>query len=336
MPAGARIAGTVHAQSGMTQRILEPGQIETLAQRSIPRVRVPDRTQLFSRRAARLRELAASSAIGDYLQLLAAFADAQHVALADFSLPAPDAAQLERAGEHGMPPIHAPTWPRALQWRDALAGICAVVAAHREFPPGVGAIAARLRSAPAEWIEAQADALLAARDGAVDAAAAPFLMAALQVHWAALSSGFVADKVQALDVPGVCPLCGSLPVASIVFAQSSYQGYRYLHCALCATEWHMVRVQCSHCGAVGKDIGYHTAENATHAQDAAAVRAETCDQCRSYRKIVYQEKDPGVEPLADDLASLTLDLLLGEQGYHRASGNPLLWPSSAGKDRGHH
>jgi FdhE protein len=29
--------------------------------------------------------------------------------------------------------------------------------------------------------------------------------------------------------------------------------------------------------------------------------------------------------VADDLASLNLDLLLGERGYHRASGNPLLW-----------
>ena len=29
--------------------------------------------------------------------------------------------------------------------------------------------------------------------------------------------------------------------------------------------------------------------------------------------------------MADDLASLALDLLVSEAGYHRASGNPLLW-----------
>jgi FdhE protein len=34
-----------------------------------------------------------------------------------------------------------------------------------------------------------------------------------------------------------------------------------------------------------------------------------------------------VEPVADDLASLALDLLVSEAGYHRASGNPLLWHS---------
>ena len=46
-------------------------------------------------------------------------------------------------------------------------------------------------------------------------------------------------------------------------------------------------------------------------------------------KILYQEKDPGLEPVADDVASLALDLLLGDEGYHRASGNPLLWLRNA-------
>jgi FdhE protein len=42
---------------------------------------------------------------------------------------------------------------------------------------------------------------------------------------------------------------------------------------------------------------------------------------------VNQEKDPLVEPLADDLASLTLDLLMGETRFQRASGNPCCsWP----------
>ena len=51
----------------------------------------------------------------------------------------------------------------------------------------------------------------------------------------------------------------------------------------------------------------------------------SCDSCRCYRKIFCQEKDIGVEPVADDLARLALDLLMSEAGYHRASGNPLLW-----------
>jgi FdhE protein len=92
----------------------------------------------------------------------------------------------------------------------------------------------------------------------------------------------------------------------------------------------MVRVQCTGCGASGKNIAYQSATILAHLENdgsaaEAAVRAETCEECHAYRKILYQEKDPGVEPLADDLATLNLDLLLGQGGYHRVSGNPLLW-----------
>ena len=191
-----------------------------------------------------------------------------------------------------------------------------------------------LRRATSAWIDAQATSILEAHNEAVDARVAPLVTAALQVHWVALTSHFLAAEVRPLDVPGLCPLCGTLPVASMVYAHSPYQGYRYLHCALCATEWHMVRVHCSQCGAAGKSISYHFLENHTagksvREEGGPAVRAETCEQCHAYRKIFYQEKDSGVEPVADDLASLTLDLLLGEQGYHRASSSPLLWLPNA-------
>jgi FdhE protein len=314
----------------MAQRILEPGQIETLAQGSIPRIRLPGRELVFARRAARLRKLAAGSALGDYLQFLAALVDAQHAALAHLAVPMPAAPHIERSGEHGMPPIHAATWPRASQWRETLEFLCAALAARTGFPAGVSDSIATIRRATPAWIEAQATSILEARNDAIDIAVATVVMAALQVHWVALAAHFVADEVKALDVPGVCPLCGSLPVASMVCAQSPYQGYRYLHCALCATEWHMVRVLCSQCGASGKNIAYQTLEANAADKDSseeggAAVRAETCEQCHAYRKILYQEKDTGVEPVADDVASVALDLLLAEEGYHRASGNPLLW-----------
>jgi FdhE protein len=318
----------------MAQRILEPGEIETLAQRSIPRIRLPDRALIFARRATRLRKLAVDAALGDYLHFLAALVDAQHAALAQLSVALPAEAHIERSGEHGMPPIHASTWPRAHEWRATLESLCAALAARSDFPAGVREGISMSRRATSAWIETQASSLLDAQNDTIDARVAPLVMAALQVHWVALTTHFAADGVQALDVPGVCPLCGMLPVASIVYAQSPYQGYRYLHCALCATEWHMVRVQCTQCGASGKSIGYHSLESKTtdktpSKDGAPAVRAETCEECHGYSKILYQEKDPGVEPVADDVASLALDLLLGEQGYHRASSNPLLWLPNA-------
>lgn len=315
----------------MAQRVLEPGQIESLAQRSIPRIRLPDYQTIFARRGARLRKLAPTSPIGGYLELLARLADAQaNVAMLVHDRP-PDQIHLERSREHGMPPLTAANWPRPAAWIATLERLCEVLAGDSRFPSAVGEVLVRIKSSEPSWLELQADAMLDPhRGGDIDIAAAPFIAAALQVHFVAAASQFGADEVKPLDAHGVCPLCGSLPVVSMVYAHSPYQGYRYLHCSLCATEWHMVRVQCTACGAVGKDVAYHTLEGVLPTNDTPleqrlpAVRAETCEHCRKYRKILYEEQDPGVEAVADDLGTLALDLLLNEQGYQRASDNPLL------------
>jgi len=309
------------------RRILEPGQIEAFAEGAIPRLRLPDRTRLFAARAQRLRQLggtgAPGQAIGDYLRLMAAVAEAQQVALRTFEAPLPTATQIAQSHTHGMPLIHASGWPREREWRDLVAQLCGSVAAARDVPPGTREACERLRALPPQQMEAQADALLAARADAIEVAAAPFLMAALQVYWVALASRLAPDNVAELEVPGLCPMCGTLPVASIVRADEHSQGYRYLHCALCATEWHLVRITCSQCQGTA-NIAYHSIEGGSE-----AMRAESCDECHTYRKILYQEKDPNVEPVADDLGSLALDLLMSEAGYHRGSGNPLLWHTPA-------
>ena len=58
--------------------------------------------------------------------------------------------------------------------------------------------------------------------------------------------------------------------------------------------------------------------------ERAAVEAETCEACRHYLKIVHMERDAHVEPMADDLATLTLDLLVSDAGYQRHGTNLLL------------
>jgi FdhE protein len=218
-----------------------------------------------------------------------------------------------------MPPIHAASLARAASWRGVLGELCSFVLDSGEFPTAVRDACVQLREAPVVRLEAQADALLAGRVPEVDAAAAPFLMSALQVYWLDLAARLAPEEVAPLELPGVCPVCGTPPVASVVRVDKGSQGSRYLHCALCATEWHMVRITCSHCQETG-DLTYYSV-----AGGSPAVHAESCHSCRGYRKILYQEKDAGVEPIADDLASLALDLLMSAEGYHRVSGNPLLW-----------
>lgn len=304
------------------QRILEPGQIESFAQRDFPRLRLPDRQRVFAARASRLRQQsergAVGHAIGDYLQLMAHLADAQQAALSSIASTLPNAEQIANAREFRMPLVAANGWPREEHWRRALFSVCDAIAKMPKVAVPARAVCERLRAIGPEQLELQADALLANQGESVDVAAAPFIMAALQVYWVDLASRLAADAVQELDVPGVCPLCGTLPVASVVRAEPQSQGFRYLHCALCATEWHLVRVKCSHCYTT-QGISYQSIEHGP-----PGIRAECCDTCRTYRKILYQEQDGNIEPVADDLASLALDLLLGEAGYRRASANPLL------------
>ena len=57
---------------------------------------------------------------------------------------------------------------------------------------------------------------------------------------------------------------------------------------------------------------------------ATRVRAETCDSCRGYVKIFRQIKGPTIDPVADDAASLGLDLLVRELRYRRGAVNPFL------------
>lgn len=304
------------------QRILEPGQIEAFAQGSLPRLRLPNRERVFATRAARLRQQSESGAvghaIGDYLRLMAHLAEAQQTALTNIQSTPPSAEQIAKAQEFRMPLIAANGWPREEHWRQALVSLCNALAALPEVAEPARAVCDRLRGFEPEQLEAQADSLLAGQTEAVDIAAAPFLMAALQVYWVDMASRLRSGDVHDLDVPGVCPVCGTLPVASVVRADPKSQGFRYLHCALCASEWHMVRVKCSHCYTT-KGITYQSIENGP-----PGIRAECCDTCQTYRKILYQEQDGNIEPVADDLASLALDLLLSEAGYHRASANPLL------------
>jgi len=278
------------------QRVLDPAQIEAFAQRTIPRIRLPDPTSVFSARAARLRHLSEGHAVGDYLRLMAALADAQQAAL-----------DTRTDGE----------------WRVVLATLCEAIEAASGFPQGVKAACERVRALPAAELENQVDLLLSNAIEGVDAQAAPFIMAALQVCQTrtvcALSPEEVTERAGALHIPGCCPMCGGLPVASIVRAEKAYQGYRYLHCSVCASEWHLVRIKCSQCEST-EGIHYHSIEGGS-----SAVRAEACDSCKTYRKICYQEQDMTVEPVADDLGSLALDLLMTEAGFHRGSGNPLLW-----------
>ena len=46
--------------------------------------------------------------------------------------------------------------------------------------------------------------------------------------------------------------------------------------------------------------------------------------CRGYVKILHQHMDPALDPIADDVATLGLDVLVREAGFHRGACNSFL------------
>lgn len=338
------------------QRILEAGQIESLDHSSIPRIRLPERFGVFGARATRMRRLAANSvagipvdpALGGYLNLMGRLADAQQGVLnglTDSDVGPLDRDMIARSQAHSMPVLPA-SGPREASWHVVLDRLLTALAATPDAADPASPFGATLRTLQTlspEERDAAADAVLAG-SAAPSAAAAPFLFAALQVWWTERASRLQVTDIPYMAHPGLCPVCGSQPVASVVRIGGASQNYRYLQCSLCTSEFHMVRVKCTNCEStdtisyngivetdapeVIEDAGAPGGKR-TAADPAKFAKAETCGKCHCYRKIFYQEHDYETEPLADDLASLSLDMLMNEAGYERISGNPLFWLDDA-------
>lgn len=168
----------------------------------------------------------------------------------------PSRESIELNQRHSMPIVPALTDDRDPAWRDVLFMLLDGIEAAGALTPALAQLVARLRALDAAALDAQADAILALRFAEIDPAAAPLIAAALQVVWTDLASRIDMRDVPYLDTPGVCPVCGSVPVASIVRVGGAHEGYRYVQCGLCATELHVVRAKCTNCDST-KGIAYH-------------------------------------------------------------------------------
>jgi len=286
-----------------------------------PEVIAPQRRFVFADRAARFQALAAGHAVGDWLAFLGRLTGLQHDILqAHPALPLPDAAALARAREHHMPPLAVASWPRDPAWREDLHALVAGLRAQGDLSAELVATLDALEAATDVRLEQLADALLRTEYPADAAACLPLVAAALQVYWTHMAAAPELAALPRLDVGGVCPCCGSLPVASVIRTAGDAAGLRYLHCSMCNTEWSMVRVQCPACEKTER-VSYRHIEGSS-----GAARAECCEDCGGYLKLFHQDKDPLLDPVADDLATLALDMLVDEAGFARAGPNPLFIP----------
>lgn len=298
----------------MPELVPDPSKIGSIAQP--PFVLLPEPGRLFRRRAERLRHLAKESRLAPYLVFLADLAAVQ-AGLAETLPPVapPPEARVALAREARMPPLDRlalardPALSATLDALVAAAGAIDMPEAARAALDAVAAADADTRG----WLLAN---VLSDDMPVEDAAAHLWVAAAVQVHAARLAATLDAGRLVPVRV-GVCPCCGGRPAASVVVGTLRIEGARYAACATCQTLWNEVRIKCLACGST-KGIGYRGLG------EEAVIKAEVCGECLSWVKILYQNKDTALEAIADDVASLGLDVQMRDTEYRRAGFDPFL------------
>ncbi|AGT10511.1 formate dehydrogenase accessory protein FdhE [Paracoccus aminophilus] len=292
----------------------DPSMIGGIAK--VPLVRLPDPVALFQTRASRFAYLAEGSAhLGPYLRFLSGICAAQAGLAADLNpLPAPAADWVALARESRMPQIDRhhlrAMMPEMLElFLPRLDGL-AMPEAARLALDAVKAASADERN----WLFAN---VLADRIPEDSVAPHLFVAAAVQLHAARHAAALDPEQLVPIKT-GTCPACGGRPAVSMVTENMGAEGTRYAACACCQTLWNEVRIKCLCCGDNAK-ISYRAVE-----ADDAVIKAEICGSCDHWVKILYQNKNPTLEPIADDVASLGLDLKMKETGLQRGGFNPFL------------
>ncbi|HEY4089946.1 MAG TPA: formate dehydrogenase accessory protein FdhE [Luteibacter sp.] len=279
---------------------------------------LPDRLRRFGVTAGRLENLAGGHPLEAWLRFLASLSWSQH-AVATTLAPSgtPGAEVVARAVGARLPPLAADGHPRDPAWREGLRLMLAEIESAELPPPAVEAIE-QLRDMDDDAIERLADQFLRGAVPATEAAAAVYIAAALQVYFTVSASRLVVTELRLLEERSLCPCCGSPSVVGLITASGITPGTRFLQCSLCSSAWNHVRASCITCGGTGK-LQVQAIEG-----DNGLVKVETCGDCHTYSKLLYQVKDMQVDPVADDLASLGLDLLVAEAGFSRHAPNPFL------------
>lgn len=175
-------------------------------------------------------------------------------------------------------------------------------------------LATQYRSADAairpylEWLAANAPPPIART-----AAQIPTLPADPDIETA---EAFIVEALRQAFPPNPCPYC-STPVVSLL--REAGHGSRRSHvCGVCLAESSAPRLGCPACGEQRVEALPIFRSDATE-----PARIDACDTCRAYTKTIDLTRDGSACPIADDVASISLDLWAREQGYHRTRPNLL-------------
>jgi FdhE protein len=300
----------------MTQ-LESPHGLRDIGQEAKPPYAVlPDPSTLFLGRSRRLRALAPGHTLEAYLNFAADVTGAQHAVQAGLPEPIlPPAGLIRQAQENGLPPLSRSTFEPGEAEEAALSSLLDGLRQYKPTEEATAAIATLTAASAGKRCQLMSSALQDAPPE--DVAERVLILAGLQIAFARLAAKLIAEDLRPV-ADGVCPACGGPPVSSAVVGWPKAHNSRFCTCSLCGTMWNVVRIKCVLCSST-EGIAYHSIGGRPD-----QVKAETCDKCRRYVKILYQVKDPSLDPLCDDAASLDLDLLLIQEGWERGGHNLFL------------
>ncbi|MDG6881689.1 formate dehydrogenase accessory protein FdhE [Phocoenobacter uteri] len=300
-------------------KILSKDEIQKVAPSThIPPLLFANPKTLYKQRAERLQSLAENNPMADYLSFVAKICEAQDQLLSHFSLQQEIILTAEKLANK---PLDYKTWQRDPIWIKILQALLQHLKANANET--ILSTIEWLEKASDKELNELADQLLNQEFHYVSSDKAVFLWSALAFYWTQLVQNIphnaMLENGQGLHT---CPVCNSAPVSSVIHFGAN-QGLRYLHCALCETEWYMVRAKCSNCDQMDK-LDYWSIDD-----EFASVRTESCRDCHTYLKVLYKEKEANVDAVADDLASIYLDIEMGEKELLRSGLNPFLFNSES-------
>ena len=317
---GAGEPASEAAKGERRPRELKPDPDQIGIAGSVPFVQLPDPTTLFADRARRFATVAIDHPLGGYLAFLGRIAEAQATVITSRRATGELVADLSSEdktlrAEHGMPPLARSLVSDDPAFALILDALLAGVDLEAAPEPTRFAAAALRQAGPEERLDLAAQVF----EGAFPVermAECVFVGAALQVYLAEQAARLDRSALKPI-ADGVCPCCGGAPTASLIVAWTPADKARYLSCSLCQTLWNHVRIRCTACGS-GEGIQYYGLDEVSK-----DVQVETCESCRGMLKHLHQHRAPGLDPVADDVASYGLDLKVAEEGFRRVGLNLL-------------
>lgn len=283
---------------------------------NIPLVYYPSPKSLYANRLARITQLTMDSPLSDYLTFCHKIVLAQSEIVAHEPLHCDFAHLVQQGADHDCPPLSLENLPLNDTWFNYLHKIIAMT---QSINTEIDAILNQLKKYTKDELFAKAQHLLMGRYAEVSSNESLFIWCALSVYYTQLASLLpgkaVADTAQQC---WHCPVCQSSPTASIIHIGQN-TGLRYLHCSLCESEWYVPRAKCTNCDNL-ENITYYSLD-----RELSAIKTECCEKCHSYLKIFYQDQDPHLDIVTDDINSLVLDMETEKLGFAKSGINTLLF-----------